>query len=397
MRTILQINSTINWGSTGRIAESIGNEAIKRGWISYFAYGRWSNPSQSYMIKVGGVMNKYIHYLEQRVLDNEGLNSRTATKKLIRQIKTIKPDVVQLHNIHDHFLNYRLLFEFLNQTSIKVVWTFHDCWAFTGHCTHFVKANCNKWRMGCFSCPLKGEYPKSLLDRSKRNYELKKKLFTSNDNLIIVTVSEWLAGLVRQSFFKGNKIKVINNGVDLRTFHPIQKEYSERFKIIGVATAWNKDKGLYDFFKLRELLPESDYEIMLIGLSSKQIRELPKGIMGKTKTSSAEELAIWYNMADVVLSLSKAETFGLTIAEGMACGTPAIVYGNTAQKELVAFNTGFVVEDGDVATLCDRIQEIKKCGKEFFSIACRRRAENYFNKDKSIEKYIRLYEELIDT
>lgn len=182
-KVLLQINVTANWGSTGKIAEQIGQCAIAHGWESYIAYGRWYNPSQSYLIKIGDKLNMYQHYAEQRIFDNEGLCSRRATKEFIKRIDEIKPNVIQLHNIHDHYLNYRLLFEYLNKTDIKVVWTFHDCWAFTGHCFHFITKGCERWKSGCFDCPLQHEYPKTLFDRSRKNYTMKKNLFGANNNL----------------------------------------------------------------------------------------------------------------------------------------------------------------------------------------------------------------------
>ena len=186
MPNLLQINITANWGSTGKIAEAIGQIALVRGWESYIAFGRWNNPSKSHLIKVGGCCDKYLHYAEQRVRDNEGLCSRRATRKLINQIEEIKPDIIQLHNIHDHYLNYQILFEYLNKTNIEVVWTFHDCWAFTGHCFHFVTKNCERWKTGCYECPMKTIFPKTILDRSKEHYELKKSLFGGCKNLTIV-------------------------------------------------------------------------------------------------------------------------------------------------------------------------------------------------------------------
>ena len=182
---VLQVNSTLNWGSTGRIAEDIGNAVIKEGGESHIAYGRNANSSKNRIIRIGCKVSPYLHFAEQRIFDNEGQCSRLETKMLIRQIKKIKPDVINLHNIHDHYLNFKRLFEYLNKTDIKVVWTFHDCWAITGHCMHFVTKSCNRWMTGCYDCPMRGEHPKTLLDRSKQNWDLKKRLFSENKNLTI--------------------------------------------------------------------------------------------------------------------------------------------------------------------------------------------------------------------
>ena len=394
MLTLLQINVTANWGSTGKIAESIGVAALNQGWESYIAYGRYSNPSQSKLIKIGSQLDVYTHYAEQRVWDNEGLSSRSATKKLIAQIKEINPDVVQLHNIHDHYLNYRILFEYLNSTNIQVVWTFHDCWAFTGHCFHFVTKNCNKWKTGCYDCPLKSEFPKTLIDRSKKNYYLKKSLFTSCKNLTIVPCSEWMANFVSESFLKEKRMQVIHNGVDLNVFKPVgNKNSNDKFHVLAVSNVWNKDKGLFDIYQLRKDL-SSEYNITIVGLSDAQIKELPDGIVGIQRTQNVQELVELYSSADVLINPTYADTFPTVNLEALACGTPVITYNTGGSPEAVDENTGVVVSQGDVLALKEFIEKMRL--HPLSSDLCRKRAEQYFDKNKCFNKYIQLYESLLD-
>ena len=393
MPTILQINITANWGSTGKIAESIGLAAIKRGWESYIAYGRIANPSVSKLIKVGGKLNTYLHYAGNRLLDLEGRCSSLATKRLIKEIARIKPDVVQLHNIHDHFLNYRLLFEYLNQADIKVVWTFHDCWAMTGHCMHFVTKNCDRWKTGCHDCLMKGEYPKSLIDRSRKNWELKKSLFAGCKNLSVVACSDWIADFARESFLKDKRILTIYNGVDLSIFKPQSKTESKRFKIIAVSSPWYPAKGELDIYKLRSILSDEDFEIIMVGLSANQIKKLPAGIRGIQRTQSVNELAKLYSDSDVLINPTYADTFPTVNLEAMACGTPVITYRTGGSPEAVDEKTGIVVEQGDIDSLADAIRKMKE--HPLSSADCRKRAEEHFDKDKCFEKYIELYDELL--
>lgn len=397
MPTLLQINVTANWGSTGKIAEQIGLCAMKHGWESYIAYGRWCNPSKSHLIKVGNKLDMYMHYGEQRIRDNEGLCSRSATKQLIKHISEIRPDVVQLHNIHDHYLNYRLLFEYLNETEIKVVWTLHDCWAFTGHCFHFVTKNCDKWKNGCFECPLKNEYPRTFLDRSKEHWLLKKKLLTRCKNLTIVPVSDWLANFVKESFLKEKRIHVIKNGVDLNIFKPstslnISKTNS-KFKILAVSSVWYPDKGELDIYKLREILAEDKFEITMVGLSADQYKQLPRGIIGIQRTQNLQELVKLYSDADVLINPTYADTFPTVNLEALACGTPVITYRTGGSPEAIDEKTGVVIEQGDVDGLAEAICMMKE--KPLSSTDCRKRAEERFDKDKCFEKYVELYEKLI--
>ncbi len=396
MKKLLQLNITSNWGSTGKIAEAIGKIALLHGWESYIAYGRYSNPSQSQTIKVGKCWDNYFHYAEQRIRDNEGLCSRRATKRLIQQIDELNPNVVQLHNIHDHYLNYRILFEYLNQTDIQVVWTFHDCWAFTGHCFHFVTKNCQKWQTGCHDCPMRNVLPKTLLDRSKKNYDLKKRLFSECKNLTIVPCSDWIAGFVRQSFFKDMRIEVIKNGVDLAIFKSLyRKRIENKFTILAVSSIWNKEKGLNDIYKLRERLP-NEYSIMIVGLSSGQMRDLPSGIVGIERTQNTPGLIQLYSNADVLINPTYADTFPTVNLEALACGTPVVTYKTGGSPEAVDMNTGVVIEQGDVEGLAEAIKSVCRKDRKQYTVECRKRAEDYFDKDKCFEKYVELYEELID-
>lgn len=391
MPTLLQINVTANWGSTGKIAEAIGRVAMKRGWKSYIAYGRYYKESKSILIKVGSKKDTYLHYLKNRVLDGEGLASCGATEELVQQIDRLKPDVVQLHNIHDHYLNYRILFEYLNQTSIKVVWTFHDCWSFTGHCYHFVEVNCMRWQSHCHDCPQK----KWLVDKSMRNFDLKKKYFVANESLIIVPCSNWMAGLVKQSFLKNKDIKVIHNGIDLSVFRPVSgsKVYHKKFRIIAVSNVWLSYKGINDIYKLREFLPVDSYEITIVGLSKKQVRSLPKGINGVTRTQNLGELVRLYSESDVLINPTYADTFPTVNLESLACGTPVITYKTGGSPEAIDENTGVIVEQGNVNALVEAILNMRE--NPLSSAACRERAKEYFDKEKCFDKYLDIYENLI--
>lgn len=401
MPRLLQINVTCNWGSTGKIAELIGQEALTRGWESYIAYGRYANESASEKVKIGSKPSVFIHFLGQRLFDNEGLCSQISTRRFIDRIKNIQPDIIQLHNIHDHFLNYRLLFEFLNKTDIKVVWTMHDFWAITGHCMHFISAHCLKFKSQCKDCPMTNVYPKSILDHSDRNYELKKRLFIANDNLHIVAVSKWVGKMIGDSFLKYKPLTVINNGIDLDVFHPtvdkhIAELFKDKFVILSVASQWKHDKGLNDYKTMSGMLSD-DEVIVLVGVDDDIISNLPQNIIGIKHTENTHELAGLYTRANVVTILSSAETFGLTVAEGYACGTPAVVYNNTAPPSLITSETGFVVENHNPEAAYQAIQKIKKRGKDYYTKHCISLALNRYDKRRCAQRYLELYDTLLKT
>lgn len=397
MNRLLQINICANWGSTGRIVEHIGNAAINNGWESVVYYGDFHNISTSRLIKAPCRFPfMYEHYFECYYMDREGLASRIPTLHLIRQIKKMKPDIIHLHIIHDHWLNYPMLFRFLSKSNIPVVWTFHDIWAITGHCYTYT-LDCDKWKAGCDYCPLRNKFGP---DRSKRNYELKKHFFSSINNITIVTVSEWLGCLVQQSFLGNRKIYVIPNGIDTDVFRPSPDCFnSDLFKdktlILAVAQVWDKGKNLQDYYLLRELLG-SKYVILLVGLTKTQINSLPAGIVGMERTHSQKELAGIYSRADVTLSLSASETFGMTIIESMSCGTPVVVYDNTGQRSLVTEDTGMLVPSGDVKAVKDAILTITSYPKDHYSQSCRSRVEENYNLNKQYSKYIDLYNNILE-
>jgi glycosyltransferase involved in cell wall biosynthesis len=398
MPRLLQINVTANWGSTGKITEQIATSAQAHGWECITAYGRWANPSKYSTYKIGNKLDTYAHYLENRIFDREGLSSRLATKNLVRYIERLSPDVVSLHNIHDHYLNYRILFEYLNSVNIKVVWTFHDCWAITGHCMHFVTKNCERWITGCYDCPMKGEYPITFFDQSKRNWGLKKALFTANENLTLVACSDWIANFIHRSFLKDKRIEIIHNGIDLNVLKPIYPKInnSHKFKILAVSNVWYPNKGELDIYKLRTLLSECEYEITMVGLSVEQIKKLPSDINGIKRTQNIQELVQLYSDADVLINPTYEDNFPTVNIEALACGTPVITYRTGGSPEAIDDNTGAVIEQGDINALSRKIIEFKNIEfKQCHAIDCRRRAEEHFDKDKCFEKYIAIYESLL--
>ena len=401
---LLQINVSANWGSHGKIAEGIGEIAMSNGWESYIAFGRFANASQSKLIKIGNKWEQRLHGLATRLFDRHGLASAKATTELVKSIEKINPDIIHLHNVHGYYLNYPVLFKYLSQSGIPVVWTLHDCWAYTGHCPYPILAGCSRWMSHCVPpCPLRKSFLKSwIVDNCRKNFDIKKQCFNSIENLYIVTVSKWLETEVKKSFLRNKNIRCIYNGVDISIFKPTEygmllmkhKIKKTEKVVLGVASIWEERKGLYDFYRLRQLLP-STIRIILIGLSAKQIENLPSGIDGVSRTDSQQELAAYYSMADVYVNPSQAETFGMTTAEAMACGTPAIVYDVTASPELIDEKTGRAVMLGDVKALGNTIIEI--CDKPLSPESCRERVIQFFNKDKRYQDYMKLYEEILNS
>lgn len=399
MKKLLIINVTANSGSTGRIAEEIGRTAISNGYDTYFAYGRLARESKCELIKIGKKLNVRLHGIESRLFDNHGFSSRIATKRFIKEIEKIKPDIINIHNLHGYYINVKILFEYLAKINIPIVWTFHDCWPFTGHCSYFDRYNCTKWETECHSCPNKHGYPSSLLlSRAKRNFYKKRKLFSNYKKTTIVTPSNWLSDITKQSFFKGKNIVTINNGTDLTTFKIVNgnKRHSLNLQnkkiVLGVASIWDKRKGFDDFVKLNDLLSD-EYKIILVGLNKKQIESLPENIIGIERTESVHELAELYSMADVFVNPTYSDNFPTTNIEALACGTPVITYKTGGSPEAIDEMTGVVVEQGNINKLKEAIESVAK-DKAMYTGKCRERAVNLYNKQDRFNDYINLFNSL---
>lgn len=398
---IIQIDVACNVTSTGKIAEGIGLKILEHGGESHIAYGRYSTQSRSQMYKIGTTLDTIFHGLVTRLFDLHGLASIYRTKKLCKLISEIEPDVIHLHCIHGYYLNYEILFDFVNLHNYPVVWTQHDCWSFTGHCAYFELAQCFKWKNSCSSCPLIKEYPKSLfVDNSNFNYELKRKLFTSVRNMTLVPVSHWLENYLRDSFLSRHDIKMIHNGINTNLFTPIEIEKEKidfrllnKFIVLGVASPWTQRKGFDDFLKLSKCI-DSSVIIVLIGLSKLQLKQLPSNIIGLTKTDSVHELAQYYSLADVFFNPTWEDNYPTTNLESISCGTPVITYKTGGSVESICDQIGFILEQGDYKGVLPIIDKIKQIPKENRINQCREYALLNFKQEDKFSEYYELYKQI---
>lgn len=365
MAKIVLVNGSCGVGSTGKICASIAEEYEQKGWDVKIAYGRvFDVPTQyeRFALRIGNIVNVFLHLSYTRFFDKHGLASYFATKKFIRWLDDYKPDLLWLHNIHGYYLNYEMLFAWIKTNHIKVKWTLHDCWAFTGHCAHFSAVGCDKWKDMCGHCIQKGRYPGSYFgDNSKNNFCRKRKAFCNVEDMEIIVPSEWLANLVKKSFLKEYVVKVQYNEVDKNIFKPRESDFRTKYNLenkiilLGVAYIWDTRKGFDDFIKLSGMIDDR-FIIFLVGLKKQQIKVLPSNIIGIGRTSNQQELAEIYSAADFFINPSTQETFGMTTVEAISCGTEAIVYSDTACEEIAGMYGGKVVEKGNVDAIYDYIK-----------------------------------------
>lgn len=360
---VLLINSVCGIRSTGRICTDIAAELEAQGHEVKIAYGREHVPEKAkkYAVRIGTDWDVRAHGVLSRVLDAHGLGSKHATRAFLKWAEEYSPDLLWLHNIHGYYINYEMLFAWIKKhPEMEVRWTLHDCWAFTGHCAYFTMAKCDQWKEHCTACIQKKRYPASLLlDRCRRNFDRKKAAFTGVERLTLITPSQWLADLVKQSFLKEYPVEVHYNKIDTSVFKPtpsdFRKEYGLEGKkiVLGVASVWDERKGLDDFIKLANMLDDS-YAIVLVGLSEKQIRNLPKEIIGIRRTNSTQELAAIYTAADVFVNPTYEDNYPTTNIEAIACGTPVVTYDTGGSGESAKIY-GCVVPKGNIEELVPAI------------------------------------------
>ena len=392
---VVQINVTANIGSTGKIAYAIKLLLDAEECENYIFYSLGNCHDKS-CVKFGGKAYIKFQALKSRICGSFGFNSKIATKKMIKKLDEIKPDIVHLHNVHSHNVNLSMLLKYLAKKEIKVVWTFHDCWSFTGYCTHYEYEKCDKWQNCCKDCVLKKRYS-FFSDKSEKIYRRKKELLSALD-LTIVTPSVWLKNQVKNSFLKDKETVVINNGIDLSAFKPTESDFKirngieDKFLVLGVSFIWNDKKGIHQFTELSKRLGD-EFKIVLVGVDKKTAKKLPDSIITVERTESKAELAEIYSAADVFVNPTLEDTFPTVNIESLACGTPVITFNTGGSPEIVDETCGAVVNKDDTDGLIEKIIKIRN-DRPFTEEACVLRSKQ-FDCNKNFAEYIKLYKGLI--
>ncbi len=391
---ILEINE-VNFGSTGKIMLQIADLARSDGHEVICAYyARRSKEKSPDSIYIGNKVSCNIHKRLHKYTGYNGCFSHISTWNFLRKVKKFDPDIIHIHNLHNCYINLPMLFRYIKKNNKRVIWTLHDCWSFTGQCPYFSLIGCEKWKTGCHDCEQINRYPSSKVDRTSKMWSLKREWFTGVKELTIVTPSEWLAGLVRQSYLKDYPVKVIYNGIDLRVFKPTESDFrkknglEDKYILIGVASVWEKRKGIDVFIQLAKRLDDK-YKIVLVGTNEKVDEMLPDNIISIHRTSNQKELAELYTASDLFVNPTREEVFGLVNAEALACGTPVLTYKTGGSPEVIDGKSGYVIDNEDIDALMDQIRSICE-NKRYSEEDCINRAECFNSMDK-FREYLRLF------
>lgn len=386
---VVQI-STFSYKAAGNIMMNLHRAMMKNGIDSYVVWGRGRKAENDHEYFMDDSWGVKLHGVYTRITDKTGFASTLSTRKLLNWLDEIEPDIIHLHCIHGYFINISLLFTYIKEKNIKVIWTQHDCWAFTGHCAYFDACGCEKWKTGCHDCEQLTTYPASrLMDNSKWNWKTKKELFTGA-NVTVVTPCEWLSELVKISFLREYPIRVIYNGIDTNVFKPTKcyfkkkNEIEAKKMILGVASEWTERKGLRDFIELDEMLDKKEYVIVLVGVSKKQVENLPKDIIALNRTNNIKELVEIYSAADVYFNPTYEDNFPTTNLEATACGTPVITYDTGGSPESV--DPRAVVQKGNL----NRVKDIICSELQIF----KPRLRDEMKVESMVAEYIQLYRDV---
>ena len=392
---VLLINAVCGTGSTGRIVADIWKALKDQGHEAKVAYGvgHGSIVSPEDQICFNNKIGYYTHNILAKITDKTGMYSKRETKELLKKIDEFQPDIIHLHNLHGYYINYPILFEYLAKKDIPVVWTLHDCWAYTGHCAYYSANQCALWKTDCEKCEHLQEYPRCYFNgNTKNNYKKKKAAFTSVSRMIITTPSNWLANEVKKSFLSKYPILTVYNAIDLNIFKPTASDFKtvhgigSQQMILSVANVWEKRKGLDDIVELSKVL-DSNKVLVIVGVDEDQKKKLPTDIIAIKRTANLDELVKIYSAADVFVNLSVEETFGMVTAEALACGTPVVAYDKTAVPEVVDKQSGVIVHAGNIQELVSGISKAQSISSE----NARRRAE-MFDKKTEIERFMYIYQ-----
>lgn len=398
---IVEIN-TCNYGSTGKIMLQIAQTARDRHhnvWVAYHNHRLNRIKEVENSILIGNKPTFFLHTKLNLYTGLNGCGSVFSTLKFLRIIKKLRPDLIQLHNLHNCYINLPLLFRFIKKNKIPVVWTLHDCWSFTGQCAHFDMIKCRKWKEGCHNCEQIHLYPASYVDKTETMWKLKKKWFCGVENMTLVTPSEWMAERAKESFMGGYPVQVINNGIDLSIFTKKQNNFREKYNIpkdkkilLGVSFGWGIKKGLDVFVSLAERLDSDKYQIVLVGTNEETDKQLPANIISIHKTNNQSELAEIYSAADIFVNPTREEALGLVNIEANACGTPVVTFRSGGSPECICAESGSIVERDDIDAMEKEIVRI--CEENPFSKDdCRKQAIK-FDMNIKFKEYADLYERI---
>lgn len=394
MKKILLINGS-SYYSTGNILKILSSSLEE--YYHFFSITA-DNPNSHFRIPRFNLLRQ-LGKIPAQFFGNDGFAYCLQKRRIYKLLNEIKPDIVHIHNVHGYWFNLKVLLDYCELHKTKVVFTMHDCWAFTGRCAHFFDNSCYKWKIECNRCKYLKSYPKSrFFDLSKKYFNLKKHLLT-NKGIVFVSPSKWVADYAKQSFLKSENIQVINNcvsngeiGLDsskedfLKTFAYI--DFSKKI-ILSVAYPFSKEKGLDDFIELDKIIDHSKYQIVLIGAIQDDLKGTK--IIGTGPVFNREFIAQFYSNSYCFCFLSHQENYPTVLLESLKYGCPIISYDVGGCREICKSDVGRLAEKGDINSISKLLDEINTIDK----IKCVKEGEAH-SVSKFSSEYRKIYDDLLN-
>lgn len=364
---VLQVNCVYDKGSTGKIMGEIHRSLIKNGIESVVCYGRGKRVEEKNVYKLCSDFYAKCNNLRSRITGLMYGGCFLSTNKLIKIIKSEKPDIVHLHCINGYFINIYRIIGWLKKEGIKTVITLHAEFIHTGNCGHAFE--CDKWLTGCGKCPrLKMETKSWFFDGTHSSWLKMRRAFDGfGDNLVVVSVSDWLSERANRSpILRGKRHEVIYNGVNTEIFHPYDTEKLKNElgvkneKVIFHATPFfnadpNDIKGGYYILELAKRMKDEAVKFFVAGKYTKNLI-VPENVILLGQVSDQKLLAQYYSLADVTVLASKRETFSMVTAESLCCGTPVVGFKAGAPEQIAIPEYSEFVKYGDVDSLKNAVE-----------------------------------------
>ena len=354
---VLQITGYMS-GAQKIITEAVHRKIIAENSKSMILYAR-GHSSEINAVRYESKLANFLTRGLRKYVCKHPCFSALQTFSLIRRIRQFRPDIVHLHVLHGGNMDYVMLLRFLAKTDIPIVYTMHDMWAFTGGCYHYSSLGCEKYKEKCTCCPAN----KRMLDIEnkyiEKSFTTKQALFSKLFALHLVTVSQWVMQEVQNSFLADYPITVIPNGIEMNIANPGQhSEQHVKTQILSVAASWTEQKGIHLLFELANKLgPE--YSIHLIGTASESVRKMaPANVVFLGFCSDRKKLFSYYREADLYVSASREETFGMTFVEAALMGTRSVGYAGTAICETLDSVYGVTVDEYSAEVYADAISKL---------------------------------------
>lgn len=391
-------------GGASRVAEELVDLLNKEHFIAYH-HCSWSGQGYNkHRRPLYGKFEKIIrklHYFFKKVGFPELIPFELPI--ILRRLKEHNYDILHFHDLSSAISPLTLMYL---SRKVPVVWTIHDCSPFTGGCLY--PMNCEKFKKNCFNCPQAGTWPiDSKIDLIFFSKWIKKQLH-KNENIHLITPSQWMADIAYSSGMIKSMPAVISNGVDINIYKALnKKDMRKKFNIpenrftilLSAGHILDERKGTKYAVEVISRIKDLNPYLILVGIVDEKAKVLFDGIdyYEAGYLSTDKDLNEHYSAADIFLFCSLADNQPLSILETMASGTPMVGFRTGGIPEMIEQNvTGYLVEQYDTKGL-EKVLRNSYITKDYseWSKNAREVAENKYSYELLLKRHVEYYQNII--